>query len=234
MNRTASRAWTGIPGSWSRCFPTTWRPCSTAVSGRCPRTPRDAWCGPRARTRSSPSRWAGSQSSAAGSRRRSGMPRSPGTSIDWPRTGVGTGRPGSRGGDPRLGPARPTTSQLATAPGSAERVALGLRNAEQAGVLELRGDVWSFTHPLLAAAVYAALQPQACRARRYVRGSRPRGRLPDRVERERRRARAWARSVRPRLREPQSPQEPPQRRPRGPRRSRRWIPPRRRARRASP
>jgi DNA-binding NarL/FixJ family response regulator len=49
---------------------------------------------------------------------------------------------------------RPTTSMLELAAGSAALVRRGLASAETAGVLELRGDIWAFTHPLLAAAVY--------------------------------------------------------------------------------
>jgi hypothetical protein len=50
--------------------------------------------------------------------------------------------------------ARPTVQLLTSAIGDAERVRLGLANAESAGVLELRGDLAAFSHPLLAAAVY--------------------------------------------------------------------------------
>ena len=50
--------------------------------------------------------------------------------------------------------ARPTVQLLTSAIGDAERVRLGLSNAESAGVLELRGDLAAFSHPLLAAAVY--------------------------------------------------------------------------------
>jgi DNA-binding CsgD family transcriptional regulator len=50
--------------------------------------------------------------------------------------------------------ARPTIQLLTSAIGDAERVRLGLANAESAGILELRGDLVAFSHPLLAAALY--------------------------------------------------------------------------------
>ena len=62
----------------------------------------------------------------------------------------------------------PTTALLETAAGSDVRVGQGLANAERAGVLELRGEVWAFTHPLLSAAVYdsvAAADRRAVHAR---------------------------------------------------------------------
>jgi DNA-binding CsgD family transcriptional regulator len=50
--------------------------------------------------------------------------------------------------------AHPTSRRLAAASGNARLVRRGLEEAERAAVVELRGDEWAFTHPLLGSAIY--------------------------------------------------------------------------------